>query len=134
MSGTPAGAPTPHSGYRAVSLEQQFQRVTELWSPLVVGRVNDQYVKLARVQGEFTWHKHDLEDELFMVVRGRLTIQFSDGEVEIGPGEFYVVPRGVVHNPVAREECWLMLVETVTTQHTGDVQTPMTRTIEEQLR
>ncbi len=117
----------------AVNIEQQFERVAELWSPKVIGRVNDQYVKIAKVQGQFAWHKHDDEDELFLVVRGRLKIQFEGGDVGLGTGDFYVVPRGVLHNPVADEECWIMLIETVTTQHTGDVHTPLTKTIEQQL-
>lgn len=123
----------PHEARNAVNIERQFEHVTDLWSPRVVGRVNDQYVKLARVKGQFTWHSHEHEDELFLVMRGRLRIEFESGHVDIGPGEFYVVPRGVLHNPVADEECWILLVETVTTQHTGDVQSPLTKTIEQQL-
>ena len=117
----------------STNLAHHFEQLTDYWSPRVVGRVNDQYVKVAKVKGEFAWHQHDDEDELFLVVRGRLVIQMRDGDVSIGAGEFYVVPRGTPHNPVADEECWIMLVETVTTKHTGDVQTPLTRTIEEQL-
>ena len=118
---------------RATNIAEQLERVTEHWSPRVVGRVNDQYVKVAKVKGELTWHAHDAEDELFLVVKGRLTIQLEDGEVVLNEGEFYVVPKGVRHNPVAAEECWIVLVETVTTQHTGDVHTPLTRSIEEQV-
>lgn len=117
-----------------VNLEAAFGHVTEHWSPKVIGRVNDQYVKVAKLLGELAWHQHDGEDELFLVVKGRLTIQLERGDVVLGPGEFYVVPRATRHNPVAAEECWVMFVETVSTQHTGDVQTPRTRTIEEQLR
>lgn len=117
----------------AVNIEHQLEQVTELWSPKVLGQVNDQYIKIAKAQGQLAWHKHDGEDELFLVVRGRLTLQFEDGQVELGPGEFYVVPKGVMHNPVADEECWIVLIETVTTKHTGDVQTPLTKTIEQQL-
>ena len=73
------------------------------------------------------------EDELFLIVRGRLRIQLEDGEVQLGPGQFVVVPRGVRHNPVADEECWIVLIETVTTKHTGDVEMPLTRSIAEQL-
>ena len=116
-----------------LDIESQFEQVTEYWSPRVVGRVNDQYVKIAKLKGEFVWHAHDDEDELFLVVRGRLRIQLEDGEVRLGPGQFVVVPRGVRHNPVADEECWVMLVETVTTKHTGDVVTERTRSIAEQL-
>ena len=116
-----------------VNIESRFKDVTELWSPKVIGRVNDQYVKLARLQGEFVWHAHEGEDELFLVVRGSLRIQLEDGDVTLGPGELVVVPRGVRHNPVAAEECWVMLIETVTTKHTGDVVTERTRSIEEQV-
>ena len=116
-----------------VNLESRFEDVTELWSPRVIGRVNDQYVKIARIQGEFVWHAHEDEDELFLVLRGRLRIQLEDGEVTLGPGEMVVVPRGVRHNPIAAEECWVMLVEPVTTKHTGDVVSERTRSIEEQL-
>ena len=116
------------------NIAAQLERVREHWSPKVIGRVNDQFVKVAKVQGSLAWHAHDDEDELFLVVRGRLVIQLRGGDVSIGPGEFYVVPRGTPHNPVADEECWIVLVETVTTQHTGGVQTPLTRSIEEQLK
>lgn len=106
----------------------------DLWSPRVVARVNDQYVKVARVQGELAWHAHAAEDELFVVLRGHLRIEYEGGRaVELDPGDAHVVPRGVRHNPVAAEECWIMLVEPVTTQHTGDTITPLTRSIEEQL-
>ena len=116
-----------------VNLDQAFAGVGELWSPRVVARVNDQYVKVAKVKGEFTWHKHDAEDELFQIVRGRLSIEYEDGAVALGPGDLHVMPRGKLHRPVAEEECWLILVETVTTKHTGDVVSPLTKTIEEQL-
>ena len=111
-----------------------LEGLTEHWSPKVVGRVNDQYVKVAKLLGEFVWHRHDGEDELFQVLRGRLRIRFEGGaETVLYPGEFCVVPRGVLHNPVADEECWIMLIETVTTLHTGDVQDGRTRSIAEQL-
>jgi mannose-6-phosphate isomerase-like protein (cupin superfamily) len=116
-----------------VNIESRFEDVTELWSPTVIGRVNDQYVKIARLQGEFVWHAHEGEDELFLVIRGSMRIQLEDGDVTLGPGELVVVPRGVRHNPVAAEECWVMLIETVTTKHTGDVVTERTRSIEEQV-
>jgi len=117
-----------------VNLLAALDGVTEHWSPKMVGRVNDQYVKVAKVHGQLAWHKHDDEDELFQVVRGRLRIQFEGGaETVLEAGEFYVVPRGVLHNPVADEECWIVLIETVTTKHTGDVGTPRTRSIEQQL-
>lgn len=123
----PERAPAP------VNLARAFGDLADFWSPRVIGQVNDQYVKVAKLRGEFVWHAHEHEDELFVVIRGRLTLQFEDGAVTLGPGECYVVPRGVRHNPVAEEECWVMLVEPVATQHTGDVVTERTRSIAEQL-
>ena len=116
-----------------VNLEAAAGALEALWSPRVVARVGGQYVKVARVRGEFVWHAHDGQDELFLVLRGRLRIQLEDGEVELGPGDAFVVPAGVRHNPVAEEECWLALVEPVDTLHTGDVVDARTRSIEEQL-
>ena len=109
-------------------------RLAELWSPRVLARVNDQYVKVAKVKGTLTWHTHANEDELFYVLQGRLRLELEgDRAVELNPGEFYVVPKGVRHNPVAEEECLVLLVETVTTEHTGDVVMEKTRSIAEQL-
>jgi quercetin dioxygenase-like cupin family protein len=117
-----------------VNLAKAFDTVTDYWSPKVVGRVNDQYIKVAKVKGELAWHKHDDEDELFQIVKGRLVIQLESGhEVTLQAGEFFVVPKGVMHNPVAEDECWIALIETVTTKHTGDIQTPLTKTIDQQL-
>jgi mannose-6-phosphate isomerase-like protein (cupin superfamily) len=118
---------------QAIDLMAQFDRVTAHWSPKVVARVNDQYVKVAKLLGEMDWHRHAGEDELFWVVRGRLRIEFRDHAVELDPGQCCVVPRGVEHHPVAAAECWILLVETVTTRHTGAQITPQTRSIEEQL-
>jgi mannose-6-phosphate isomerase-like protein (cupin superfamily) len=102
----------------------------------VVGQVNNQYIKVARVQGEFPWHAHAHEDEMFLVLRGELRIgrdPADGGPVVVGPGEFFVVPAGVRHNTSAAEETWIALIETVTTEHTGGEQTPLTRSIAEQL-
>ena len=117
----------------AFNLRREAEALTEHWSPRVLGRVNDQYVKVAKLKGELVWHKHDEEDELFLILKGRLTIQYEDGEVTLGEGEFHIVPKGVMHNPVAEEECWIALIETVSTKHTGDVVHERTRSIEEQL-
>jgi mannose-6-phosphate isomerase-like protein (cupin superfamily) len=119
-----------------VSLEAACKSLKELWSPRIVGRVNDQFIKVARVQGEFPWHTHDREDEMFLVLRGELTIGRSvqdGGTVTLQPGEFFVVPRGVRHNTSAKDETWIALIETVTTEHTGTEVTPLTRSIAEQL-
>ena len=117
----------------AINLGRALEDVKDYWSPRVVGLVNNQYIKVAKVKGEFTWHKHEKEDEMFLVVYGKLVLHFEDGEVRLGPGDFYVVPRGKLHNPVAEEECGLALIETVTTLHTGDVETPLTKSIAAQL-
>jgi mannose-6-phosphate isomerase-like protein (cupin superfamily) len=117
-----------------VNLDAAFALITEHWSPKVVGRVNDQYVKVAKLLGELTWHKHDDEDELFQVLSGRLRIQVADQpDVLLEAGEFCVIPRGTMHNPVAEQECRIVLIETITTRHTGDAVTPQTRSIAEQL-
>ena len=108
--------------------------LVEFWSPRVVAEIDDAYVKVAKVQGTLAWHSHEDEDELFLVLRGRLRIEMEAGDVELGPGELYVVPRGVRHNPVAEEECHLLLIERKTTKHTGDVVTDRTRSLDEQLR
>ncbi|MGI4828718.1 MAG: cupin domain-containing protein [Janthinobacterium lividum] len=119
-----------------VSLEAACRALPQLWSPRVLGRVNDQYIKAVRVQGEFPWHSHAAEDEMFFVLRGALRIgraEADGGDIVVHPGEFFVVPRGVRHNTSATEETWLALIETVTTEHTGSEATPMTRSLEEQL-
>lgn len=110
-------------------------RLTELWSPAVIGEVDDNYVKVAKVHGTFGWHAHADEDELFLVLQGRLRIEFEGGDaVELGPGEMHVVPKGKRHNPVAADECLLMLLEKKTTLHSGDTVTVHTRSIEHQLQ
>ena len=119
-----------------ITLADAAAALPDLWSPRVVAQVNDQYLKVVRVQGEFPWHHHEHEDELFLVLQGELTIGRSEadgGPVTLAPGQAFVVPRGMRHNTSAVEETWLALVETVTTQHTGAEQTPLTRSIQEQL-
>jgi mannose-6-phosphate isomerase-like protein (cupin superfamily) len=108
--------------------------LTELWSPRVVAELDDSYVKVAKVQGTLAWHSHEAEDELFYVLQGRLRIEMEDRSVELGAGEAFVVPKGVRHNPVAEEECLLMLIERKSTLHTGNEVTEKTRSLAEQLR
>ncbi len=110
------------------------ESLTEYWSPRVVARVNDQLVKVAKIEGSLVWHAHAHEDELFLVLKGTLRLQFEDGDVVLGPGDSYVVPAGVRHNPVTDGEVCLALVELASTAHTGDVVTERTRTLAEQLR
>lgn len=106
----------------------------ELWSPRVVAELDDTYVKVAKVHGTLAWHSHDNEDELFYILKGHLRIEMESGNVELDEGEMYVVPKGVRHNPVAEQECHLLLIERKSTQHTGDVKTDKTRSLAEQLR
>lgn len=119
---------------RVVSPRAAAQSLTELWSPRVVGEVDEAFVKVAKVQGSLAWHSHAQEDELFLVLKGRLRIELEDGAVTLEEGDLYIVPKGVRHNPVAEEECHLLLVERKTTRHTGEVETERTRSIAEQLR
>ena len=105
-----------------VNLSEKFGLFTDQWSPKIVGELNGQYVKLAKLQGEFVWHSHEAEDELFMVFKGQLTMHFRDKAVQVNPGEFLVVPKGVEHRPVvAGEEVHLLLFEPKDTLHTGEV-------------
>ena len=116
------------------TIAAELEQVTAHWTPRVIGQVNDQYVKVAKLLGELVWHAHDAEDELFLIVYGTLVIQLEgDKSVTLGPGQFYVVPRGVQHNPVAAEEVGIVLIETVTTAHTGDVVSDRTVSLDRQL-
>jgi len=118
----------------STSIAGELAHVTRQWTPRVVGRVNDQYVKVAKLLGELVWHAHEDEDEMFLVVSGTLRIQLEDRpDVHLAPGEFFVVPKGVRHNPVADEEVEIVLIETVTTAHTGDVVVARTVPIDAQL-
>lgn len=102
-----------------VNLAQKFSLFSETWSPKIVGELNESYVKLAKLHGEFVWHHHDTEDELFLVVKGRLRIQLESGEIVINAGEFAIIPHGVEHRPVADDEVHVLLLEPKTTLNTG---------------
>jgi mannose-6-phosphate isomerase-like protein (cupin superfamily) len=104
-----------------VNLREAFARFDDAWHPRIVGDVNDMQVKLARLRGEFMWHHHVDEDELFLVVRGTLLMRFRDREVRVEPGEFLIVPHGVEHLPVGLDECEVMLFEPRTTLNTGNL-------------
>jgi len=112
-----------------INLAQKLSLFDERWSPRIVGEVNDVQVKLAKLEGEFVWHRHEAEDELFLVVSGRLTMRFRDGEEVLDPGELIIVPRGVEHLPVADEGTSVLLVEPKTTLNTGNVRNE--RTVQE---
>ena len=117
-----------------VSPARIAQALTEFWSPRVVAELDDSYVKVAKVHGSLAWHSHDSEDELFFILKGTLRIEMEDRTVELHEGETFVVPKGVRHNPVAEQECHIMLIERKSTLHTGSELTAKTRTLEEQLR
>jgi mannose-6-phosphate isomerase-like protein (cupin superfamily) len=112
-----------------VNLSEKFSLFDEYWSPKIVGELNGQFVKLVKLKGEFAWHHHQAEDELFLVVKGRLVIKLRDKDVSLEEGEFLIVPRGVEHKPVAEEETFVLLFEPKTTLNTGNVQDE--RTVEE---
>jgi len=117
----------------SLNFAAELAHVTEYWTPRIVGQVNDQYIKVAKLLGELVWHDHADEDEMFLVVYGRLVIQLEGrDDVVLGPGEAFVVPRGVQHNPVAAEEVGIVLIETVTTKHTGDVVSERTVSLDRQ--
>jgi len=105
-----------------VNLNDKFSLFQEYWQPKIAGEVNDAYVKLVKLKGEFVWHKHDAEDELFLVVKGKLTIKLRDRDLQLAEGEFAVIPRGIEHMPVADEEVHVVLIEPKSTLNTGDQQ------------
>ena len=109
-----------------VNLAQKFGLFQEYWSPKIAGEINDSYVKLAKLKGEFVWHRHDNEDELFLVVKGRLLLKMRDGDLWLEPGEFFIVPKGVEHCPVAEEETHVVLLEPKSTLNTGNIQNERT--------
>jgi mannose-6-phosphate isomerase-like protein (cupin superfamily) len=104
-----------------VNVADKFALFSDYWSPKIAGELNDSYIKLAKMKGDFVWHRHEHEDELFFIIKGRLLIKLRDGEVRVGSGEFVVIPRGVDHLPVAEDEAHVMLIEPKTTLNTGNV-------------
>ncbi|MGB9429948.1 MAG: cupin domain-containing protein [Gammaproteobacteria bacterium] len=109
-----------------VNLAQKFAAFSERWSPKIAGELNGQQVKLVKLKGEFVWHHHENEDELFLVVKGVLRMRFRDREIEVRDGEFIIVPRGVEHCPAADEECQVLLLEPATTLNTGNLRNART--------
>jgi mannose-6-phosphate isomerase-like protein (cupin superfamily) len=116
-----------------VNLSEKFGLFAEHWSPRIAAEVNDSYVKLVKFQGEFVWHKHEEEDELFLVVKGEITIRLRDGDLRLAEGEFVVIPRGVEHKPVAESEAHVLLFEPKTVLNTGDVVEERTRRVLERV-
>jgi mannose-6-phosphate isomerase-like protein (cupin superfamily) len=105
-----------------VNIDQKFAQFQDLWSPKIIGALNGQEVKLAKVQGEFIWHSHADEDELFYVIKGTLIMEFRDRSEILLEGDMIIVPKGVEHRPVAEEEVWILLFEPAQTKHTGEVE------------
>lgn len=104
-----------------VNIYEKLALFNEYWSPKILGEVNESYVKAAKLKGEFLWHSHQNEDELFFVLKGRLTIKFRDKDIVLNEGEFLIIPKGIEHMPVAEEEVHVMLIESKTTLNTGNV-------------
>lgn len=104
-----------------IDIEEKLSQFEEYWSPKVVGELNGQLVKLAKLKGEFVWHHHDNEDELFMVIKGQLTIKLKNQDIQLNEGQFFIIPKGVEHLPVAEEECHVMLFEPKSVLNTGNV-------------
>jgi mannose-6-phosphate isomerase-like protein (cupin superfamily) len=109
-----------------VNLAQKLSQFQDYWSPKVVGEINDSFVKLVKLKGEFVWHQHETEDELFLVVKGRLLIKLRDQDIFLEEGEFVIIPRGVEHLPIAEEEAHVLLLEPKTTLNTGNVESERT--------
>jgi mannose-6-phosphate isomerase-like protein (cupin superfamily) len=112
-----------------INLSQKLSLFNEYWSPKIIGDLNDSYIKLAKLKGEFDWHRHDNEDELFFVIKGQLTIKFRDNDIILDEGELIVIPKGVDHLPIASEEVHVMLIEPKATLNTGNVVTEKTKEI-----
>jgi mannose-6-phosphate isomerase-like protein (cupin superfamily) len=110
-----------------VNLNEKFNLFSDYWSPKIAGELNHQQVKLAKLKGEFVWHKHDHEDELFFVYKGILKMELRDKTIFIHENEFLIVPRGVEHRPVAEEEVWVMLFEPASTLNTGNTENELTK-------
>lgn len=110
----------------AVNLSEKFGLFSDYWSPKIAGELNDSYLKLAKLKGEFVWHHHEHEDELFLVVKGRLLIKLRDRDIWLNAGEFVVIPKGVEHMPVAEEEVHVLLLEPKTTLNTGNIENERT--------
>ncbi|MEP1150546.1 MAG: cupin domain-containing protein [Balneola sp.] len=114
----------------AINILEKFSQFNDQWSPRIIAECNEQLIKLAKIEGEFVWHNHPDEDEVFFIVKGKLLLKFRDKDVHLKEGELYVVPKGVDHYPIADKECWVMLIEPKGTKHTGD--TDFDRAVEEE--
>jgi mannose-6-phosphate isomerase-like protein (cupin superfamily) len=116
-----------------VNISQKFSAISDYWNPRIAGELNGQYIKLVKFKGPFIWHKHDNEDEMFLVIKGSFIMEMRDKNVEINKGEFIIIPKGVEHKPVAEKEVDVLLFEPATTLNTGDKRTNITRDILERI-
>jgi len=112
---------------KAININQKFSLFNEHWSPKIIGELNGQDVKLAKIKGEFVWHDHKNEDELFFIIKGTLKLEFRDKMVTLNEGEMLIIPKGVEHKPIADEEVWVLLFEPSNIKHTGDVEHELTK-------
>lgn len=112
---------------KSINIKEKLSLFNDQWTPKIIGELNGQHVKLAKLKGEFVWHAHENEDELFYVVKGSLIIELRDTTVTLNEGEMYIVPRGVEHKPIAHEEVHIMLFEPAVIKHTGDVKHELTK-------
>lgn len=110
-----------------VNIAEKFSAFTDYWNPRIAGELNNQYIKLVKFKGEFIWHKHDHEDEMFLVVAGSFNMELRDKTITLNAGEFIIIPKGVEHRPVAPEEVQVILFEPVTTLNTGDQESDLTK-------
>jgi len=111
---------------KVINIQEKFSLFEDKWSPKKIGELNGQQILLAKLKGEFVFHKHENEDELFMVIKGQLELELRDRSVTLNAGEFFIVPKGVEHKPIAKEETHLLLFEPLSTKHTGDVMADIT--------
>ena len=110
-----------------VNIEEKLSRINDYWNPRIIGELNGQQVKVTKLKGEFVWHKHDSEDEMFFIIKGELEMQLREGSINIKPGEFIIIPKGMEHRPVARDEVHLILFEPASTLNTGNVRNDFTK-------
>ncbi|MGV6800996.1 MAG: cupin domain-containing protein [bacterium] len=115
------------------NLLRSCQALKEYWSPKIIGEMNGQYIKVAKLKGEFVWHTHEAEDELFIILQGRLIIHYDTRQIKLSTGDMHIVPKGYKHKPIAPEECLIALIEPKQTQHTGNEHHPMSKSISDQL-
>ncbi|MCY7732691.1 cupin domain-containing protein [Bacillus safensis] len=115
------------------NVQEKFLKINDYWNPRISGELNDSYIKMVKVKGEFIWHHHDEEDEMFFVCKGKLVIRFRDKEIALNEGEFIVIPKGIEHQPIAEEEVHLLLIEPKTTLNTGNVVNERTVSIPERI-